>query len=232
MSKTLSVPVENFTLREKVAEYLRNKIIHHKLQPGEKITGISLSKQLGISRTPIREAFYQLEAEGFLVSEPRKGIKVATLNAGDINYYYEIRKVLEGYAARCATSFVSDYEIVQLKKYNHRYLHLVQNEKSSAMNIVRAHNKFHEYIVKLGKNPRLFEIYADLGQRCLRLRFMATAVIDIDDIRQDHDEIIAALEKGNGPGAEEAVRKNADRGLKALFEALPIHIARKLGVAA
>lgn len=99
------------------------------------------------------------------------------------------------------------------------------------MGIVLAHNKFHEHIVKLGKNPRMLEIYTDLGQRCLRFRFMATAIIDIDDIRRDHNEIIEALEKGDGPEAEEAVRKNADRGLTALLEALP-HIAKKFGIAA
>ena len=232
MSKVLSAPVERLTLREKVVAYLHNEIFHHRLQPGEKITEIGLSKHLGISRTPIREAFYQLEAEGLLAVEPRKGVTVAALKPGDINNYYEIRKVLEGYAARCAAPSISGNEIMQLKRFNRRYLRLVQTGRSSDMGIVRAHNKFHEHIVKLGKNPRMLEIYTDLGQRCLRFRFMATAIIDIDDIRRDHDEIIAALEKGDGPRAEEAVRKNADRGLKALLEALPIHIARKLGIAA
>ena len=232
MSKVLSVPIERLTLREKVVAYLHDEIIHHKLQPGEKITEIGLSKLLGISRTPVREAFYQLEAEGFLVVEPREGVSVASLEPGDINNYYEIRKVLEGYAARCAAPSVSGHEIMQLKRFNRRYLRLVQTGRSSGMGIVRAHNKFHEHIVRLGNNPRMLEIYTDLGQRCLRFRFMATAIIDIDDIRRDHDEIIAALEKGDGPEAEEAVRKNADRGLQALLEALPAHIAKKIGLAA
>ncbi|MEA1922894.1 MAG: GntR family transcriptional regulator [Pseudomonadota bacterium] len=232
MRKTVSSQVERLTLREKVVAYLHNEIVHHKLKPGEKITEIGLSRQLSISRTPIREAFYQLEAEGFLVVEPRKGVSVAELNAGDINNYYEIRKVLEGYAARCAAPSVSGLEIMQLKRLNRRYLRLVQTGRSSGMGIVRAHNKFHEQIVKLGKNPRMLEIYTDLGQRCLRFRFMATAIINIDYIRRDHDEIIAALEKGDGPGAEEAVRENADRGLNALLEALPSHIAKKIGLAA
>ena len=232
MNNVLSVPVEKLTLREKVVDYLHQEIIHHRLQPGEKITEIGLSKRLGISRTPIREAFYQLEAEGFLVIEPRKGVKVAALKPGDISNYYEIRKVLEGYAARCAAPSISGNEIMQLKRFNRRFLRLVKTGRSSGMGIVRAHNKFHEHIVKLGKNPRMLEIYADLGQRCLRFRFMATAIIDIDDIRRDHEEIIATLEKGDGPGAEEAVRKNADRGLKALLEALPAHINKMIGIAA
>jgi len=232
MSKILSASVERLTLREKVVAYLQNEIFHHKLKPGEKITEVGLSKRLGISRTPIREAFYQLEAEGLLVVEPRKGVSVAEIKPGGINNYYEIRKVLEGYAARCAAPSVSGREIMQLKRFNRRYLRLVQSGRSSGMGIVLAHNKFHEHIVKLGNNPRMLEIYTDLGQRCLRFRFMATAIIAIDDIRRDHDEIIAALEKGDGPGAEEAVHKNADRGLKALLEALPIHIAKKLGLAA
>ena len=116
----------------------------------EKITEIGLSKRLNISRTPIREAFYQLRAEEFLDIEPRKGVCIAELKPGDINNYYEIRKVLEGYAARCAAPSVSGQEIMQLKRFNRRYLRLVQTGRSSGMGIVLAHNKFHEHIVKLG----------------------------------------------------------------------------------
>ena len=86
------------------------------------ISGLILEKGAN-NGTPIREAFYQLEAEGLLVVEPRKGVSVAELKPGDINYYYEIRKVLEGCAARC----VSGREIMQLKRLNRRYLWLVQS---------------------------------------------------------------------------------------------------------
>jgi DNA-binding GntR family transcriptional regulator len=232
MKKISATSIKNHTLREKVVAYLHNEIFHHRLEPGEKITGIGLSKRLGISRTPIREAFYQLEAEGLLHIESRKGVSVAKLKPGDVKHYYEIRKVLEGYAARCAAQWISGHEIMQLKELNQRYLHLVQIGRCSGMDMVKAHNKFHEKIVTLGRNPRILEIYSELGQRCLRFRFMATSIIDINDVYRDHNEIITALEKGNGAGAEAAVRKNADRGLKALFEAMPSHIARKLGLVA
>ena len=80
MRKVLSAPVERLTLREKVVKYLHNEIFHHRLQPGEKITEIDLSKHLGISRTPIREAFYQLEAEDFWLSNLVKGYRLPNSN--------------------------------------------------------------------------------------------------------------------------------------------------------
>ena len=232
MSNIQSVPMKNYTLREKVVAYLHEEIFHHRLEPGAKITEIALSKRLGISRTPIREAFYQLEAEGLLLIEPRKGVSVAKLKPGDINYYYEIRKVLEGYAARSAAQWISGAEVMQLKRLNRRYLRVVQSGRTSGMNLVKSHNKFHEQIVSLGRNPRMLEIYTDLGQRCLRFRFMATSILSIDDVNRDHNEIITALGKGDGPGAEAAVHKNADRGLQALLEAIPANMARKLGLVA
>ncbi|MBN2705295.1 MAG: GntR family transcriptional regulator [Deltaproteobacteria bacterium] len=232
MENMLSIPVEKLTLREKVVAFLRGEIIHQRLQPGEKLTEHGLSRKLKISRTPIREAFYQLEAEGFLTIEPRKGVRVADLRVSDIRNYYEIRKIMEGFAAREAARSVSFEQIKRLKSYNRRLLRLLVSGRASGLGIVKAHNNFHEYIVRLGSNEKMHEIYADLGTRCLRFRFMTTAFIEIDDIRRDHEEIIRALEQGDGSAAEAAVRKNADRGLETLLASLPARFFSQSGFAA
>lgn len=233
MNPTENVLVERMTLREKVVSYLRNAIANQRLLPGEKLTEHGLSRRLKISRTPIREAFYQLEAEGFLVIEPRRGVRVAGLDLEDVQNYYEIRKVMEGFSARVAARLVTGGQIARLKAYHRRLLRLLAaNHHASSLGIVKAHNNFHEYIVKLGGNQKMYKMYCDLGLRCLRFRFMTLALIEIDDLRRDHQAIITALEQGDEGAAEKAVRINADRGMEQLLTALPPGFIQKTIMAA
>ena len=227
--KTPTPIPDKFTLREKVAEFLRHEISAGKLKSGEKITEIALSKRLGISRTPIREAFYKLEAEGFLTIKPRQGVKVAEFNTDDIINYYEVRKVLEGYAARQAATLITANEINQLKRLNRRYLRMSKSGRRQTMALINAHDNFHIHIVKFGNNPRMLDIYNNLGQRCLRYRFMASSKIDVEEINRDHTMIIEALKRGNADTAEKAVHINAERGLQALLKTFPYQIINAVG---
>jgi len=230
--KKISSIASRLTLREKVADFLRDEICANRLKAGEKITETVFSRYLGVSRTPIREAFYQLEAEGFLTIKPHQGVKVAQFRIEDIINYYEVRKVLEGYAARQTAMLATSKEIGQLKQLNRRFLHLAKNGCHQGMNLVQAHDNFHIHIVRLGGNPRMLEIYKNLGQRCRRYRFMASVKIDIEEISRDHDMIIAALKRGNANAAEKAVHINAERGLRALLKTRPCQLNDMAGLTA
>jgi DNA-binding GntR family transcriptional regulator len=148
------------------------------------------------------------------------GWTVSNIRESDIREFCEIRGVLEGYAARCAAALVTPDEIARLEKYNRKFVQLAISRQTSGMDMVRTHNDFHEFILKLCGNHKMLEIYSGLGQKFIRFRFMAAAMVQVDDIKQDHGKIIEALRAGDGPRAEEAVRKNADRGLAALLNAL------------
>ncbi len=219
----------NSTLREKVAEFLRREISSNRLEPGKRLTEKSLGKYLGVSRTPIREAFYNLEAEGFLTIKPRQGVRVAEFDTDDIVNYYEIRKVLEGYAARQAAAQITAEEINLLKRLNRRYLRMSKDGRRQSMALVRVHDSFHIHVVKFSNNPRMLDIYNNLGQRCLRYRFMAASKIDVEEIGRDHTMIIEALRRGNADAAEKAVHINAERGLRALLKTFPYQIDNAVG---
>ena len=99
----LSVKVnKNQTLRESIADALRDSIIQGTLKPGIKISEPALANQFGISRTPVREAFRQLDSEGFLQIIPRRGARVAPISEKDVHEFYEVKAVLEGHAAKLA----------------------------------------------------------------------------------------------------------------------------------
>ena len=88
-------PIERHqTLREKILESIREAILKGTLKPGERVSEPELAERFGISRTPIREAFRQLESEGYLEVIPRKGAVVASLSERDVMEFYAIKSIL------------------------------------------------------------------------------------------------------------------------------------------
>ncbi len=108
---------KHLTLREKILETIREAIISGALKPGEKVAEPELAERFGISRTPIREAFRQLESEGYLTVSPRKGAVVVSFSQKDVEEFYAIKSILEGYAARRACENLSDKEIDKTAEY-------------------------------------------------------------------------------------------------------------------
>ena len=103
------------TLREKILETIRDAILKGTMKPGERVSEPDLAERFGISRTPIREAFRQLESEGYLEVVPRKGAVVASLSERDIEEFYAIKIILEGFAARMAADKLTAKEIERLE---------------------------------------------------------------------------------------------------------------------
>ena len=99
---------EKYSLRGKIFNILRQQILDGKYLPGDSLIETKLAEELGVSRTPIREAIRQLELEGLVDSIPNKGVIVRGISEKDIEDIYTIRKVLEGLAARWAVEKISD----------------------------------------------------------------------------------------------------------------------------
>ncbi len=122
-----SKPIERHqTLREKILETIRDAILKGTLKPGEKVAEPELAERFGISRTPIREAFRQLESEGYLTVIPRKGAVVTALSEQDVQEFYAIKSILEGYAAELAATRLSLKEIERLEAINERLRELAK----------------------------------------------------------------------------------------------------------
>ena len=98
-------------LRDSIADSLRESIINGKIKPGERLLEPIVAKQLGVSRTPVREAFFQLESEGLVEVMPRRGAIVSEISVNDANELYSVRAVLEGLAAKLASKRISKNKI-------------------------------------------------------------------------------------------------------------------------
>src|SRR5690606_12292208 len=103
-------------LRELVFEVLREAIITGKLRPGERLMEVQLAEELGVSRTPVREAIRKLELEGLVLMIPRRGAYVAEISMKDIADVFEIRAALEGLAAQLAAERCTPEEIENLER--------------------------------------------------------------------------------------------------------------------
>jgi DNA-binding GntR family transcriptional regulator len=204
------------TLREKIAELLREAIIQQKLKPGERVTELEIASRFGLSRTPIREAFRQLESEGFLQIVPRKGAMVAALDEKDIRDFYEIKAVLEGYAARKAADRISDDDIDRLEKLNQRMRTCA--EKHDIVGLTAAHNEFHQLILEVCGNQKIIDVVGSLVRQFLRFRFFVSASAELDQLLAHHDQVIAAFRARDGQAAERYIVQNAKLGERVLVD--------------
>ena len=216
MKSISSVISGHKTLREKIVEVLRDAIVRQKIRPGERITELEVAERFGISRTPIREAFRQLESEGFLTIVPRKGAVVSDIKEQDIRDFYEIKGVLEGYAARRAVELMAEKEIVRLEQFNTEIEECAKRQDVSGM--TRAHNAFHELILETCGNRKIQQVVAGLVRQFLRFRFYVASLVHVDDILREHADIVAAIRSGDGERAENCMKVNAQLGLEVLLQ--------------
>ncbi len=207
------------TLREKILETIREAILKGDLKPGEKVAEPELAERFGISRTPIREAFRQLESEGFLTVIPRKGAVVADLSERDIQEYYAVKSILEGYAAELAAQNLTDKELAKLETINDRLKALASD--GDVKSFYRVHHEFHDTFLKAANNSKLYELIKQLGMKFSRLRMASLSVDGRMEISvAEHEKLLAAFRSHDGKAAEALVKKTAAIGGNVLLESL------------
>ena len=206
-------------LSEDIAESIKAAIIKGKFKPGEKISEGELAESMGISRTPLREAFRKLENEGFIEIIPRKGAVVTEIDAQEVYDLYEIKSTLEGLAARLAAVNMQDKDLEKLEKVNEELKELIDQNDLEAF--YKAHTRFHEGFVKLSGNRRLNQIISNLNDHFKRFGIVSlTLPGQFENAIKQHEEIIQAFRKGNEKLVEERVKNNVMTGGKVLIDHL------------
>lgn len=202
-------------LSEDIADSIRAAIIKGKFKPGEKISEGDLAESMGISRTPLREAFRKLENEGFIEIIPRKGAVVTGINPQEVNDLYEIKSTLEGLAARLASVNMREKDIEKLERINEELKDLI--DKNDLEAFYRAHTKFHEVFVRLSANRRLIQMISNLNDHFKRFGIVSlTLPGQYENAIKQHGEIIQAFKKRDEKTVEEKVRTNVMTGGKVL----------------
>jgi DNA-binding GntR family transcriptional regulator len=203
--------IDKSTLSEKVSTLISDMIHKGKFKPGERLTETSLSKLLGFSRTPIREALRQLEKEGFIYIVPRKGATVTLLTERDIEEIFLLKYKLETLAIVLALEHLDKEDITYLERLNKRLKDLKGNKSVSSL--IDINSKFHSYIINKCYNHRLIKMLGDISAQFNR----ATAFSFEDDGRIgeviiEHEDIMEAIKKRDEKMVEEAMEKHVYKG--------------------
>jgi DNA-binding GntR family transcriptional regulator len=191
-----------------VYENLKSRIINNLINPGEPLNEGVISKELKISKTPIREALQQLEKEGFIESIPVKGAFVSMISIQDIREMYEIREILEGEVIKRAVTKVDSGKIKILRD---KFISSESENERAATSHFKSGDEIHTFIFETFGNNRLMEIYKRLQDHVVRNRiyfFGQSHPGRSEESFKEHLEILDALVAQDPVRAEIAVREH------------------------
>lgn len=138
------------------AELIRSAIVEGRLEPGQRLKEEELARELGISRTPIREALLVLQTEGLVDAAPNRGASVRAYDAADLEDLYLLRAVLESFAARLAAARISGEEVAELRASCERFGALRATD--DVTELVRENVRFHDVILAAARSERLAQM--------------------------------------------------------------------------
>jgi DNA-binding GntR family transcriptional regulator len=148
----------NRSAGEAAADLIRRAILDGTLPPGQRLTEERLARDLKISRTPVREALRVLKAEGLVVSTPYHGSTVRTYEIDDLEDMYQLRALLEGYAARRAAQRIDEQGVAKLQESCERLVALGDATEENVADIVTENVFFHTTILEIAGSERLTEM--------------------------------------------------------------------------
>lgn len=215
------IKLDNYKpLRELVFETMREAIINGQLRPGERMMEIQLAEEMGVSRTPVREAIRKLELEGLVVMIPRKGAYVAGLSLKDIADVFEIRRALEGLAAELAADRITDQELENLERY---LVKISEEIECGDLNkVVEIDTDFHTLLYQASRNSKLTQIINNLREQIQRFRTTSLSLPGRMRVALDeHRKIVEAISSRDGELARKIAQEhieNAENSMMSMVQ--------------
>jgi len=210
---TTAPPFE--TAEQYVYQQIRQEILSGDLPGGTPLNQDEVATRLRVSRTPVRQAFLRLGSDGFITNRPNYGSTVTSLGAQDILELFEIRSVLEGFAASLAVRKVDD----RLCRVLRARAETLEQSHASPKRWLDMHNEFHDTLCVLADRPRLQKQVHSLRQRVvpyLRLYLSANKGAEIRG--HEHLAIIDVLASRDPAAAEQAMRAHVMSAAKGVVE--------------
>ncbi len=198
------------SLHDAIVNRVRDMIIEGTLAPGSRIHEGRLGEELGVSRTPLREALKYLASEGLLELSPGRGALVRQFSAKDVQDALTVIGHMEGLAGRLACANASDAEIREVRQLHDRMMGMYRTR--DRLPYFKLNQAIHSAILRLSQNDSLSYVHGILQARLRRIRYIgnegpekwAGAVAD-------HEEMIVALEARDGERLAAALVAHMDR---------------------
>ena len=206
-------------LREVVCESLREAIRTGVLKPGERLMEIQLSEELGVSRTPVREAIRKLDQEGYVVMMPRRGAYVADMSIRDVNEIFEIRTALESLSNGLAAERITAEELEHLQRL---LVQIGSYIKAGDMDkIVDTDIEFHDLLYRASRNARLEGIISNLREQLTRFRTLSMSYPGrLEATLEEHRAMVDAIAQGDTEAAMRAAERHMERSEQTLMDAM------------
>ena len=197
-------------LREMVYEELKMQILKGSIIPGTRMMEVELAEEMGVSRTPIREAIRKLEKEGLVTIEPRRGAYASMISTEDMVEILEVRQDLEGLAAYFAADRMTKGQMEELKQVSNSYNEAVMQGNMEAM--IKHDTRFHHIIVESCRNKILVQMIEQLQELVLRFRYIYYDNFKrAENMPEEHEAIVAAIAEGNADKARAAADIHIER---------------------
>lgn len=199
---------------------LRDAILSNQLRTGDHLREESIAKQLGMSRTPVREALGRLHTEGLVQEAKPRGYVVSSVTPTDVFHVYAVREELEGFCGRLAAGRITPHQLFELSTN----LDLMERAVDNPALFSKLNRQFHQIILEATDNPVLKKIVDDLMAVVERFPVSAYAVEGRSrQAIEEHRQVIEALARHDAEAAEAAIREHLRVGLEARLIALRRH---------
>lgn len=208
---------ENRSLTSIIFDRIREDILNNKYKVGEKIVEAKLADELGVSRTPVREALKQLELDGLVENIPNRGVVVKGITNQDIADIYTIRMEIEGIAAKWCVERMDDNHIDTLKEiYELMEFYTFKKDVEKCFEL---NTKFHETIYMATKSRYLEHVLKDfqIFMKSTRIKSLKTEG-RMDNSLEEHRLILEALVNRDQELAVERIKKHIDNSRKKVYE--------------
>ncbi len=192
------------SLRGRVFQTMRDNILNGVYQENDELRENTIATELGVSRTPVREALRQLELEGLVKMIPNKGAFVTGITANDVKDIYAIRSMLEGMCARWATEYITEEQIEDLEEIillSEYHVKKAKGEKSQQ--VTELDGKFHEILYNASNSRILNHVLSDFHKYVRMARKASVANLErAEKSIEEHKHILEALKNRDADQAE------------------------------
>ncbi|MDE6944687.1 MAG: GntR family transcriptional regulator [Lachnospiraceae bacterium] len=193
---------DKYSLRGRVFQKLREDILSGKYKEHEELKEVAIGEELGVSRTPVREAFRQLELEGLIQIVPNRGAYVTGITAKDVKDIYMIRSLLEGLCARLATEKITKEQLEEMEE--NIYLADFHASKGHMDQMAELDNRFHDILYEACDSKMLEHTLRDYHQYVLRVRQKTLSTNTRGRASNDeHRQIMEAIKEKDADRAEQ-----------------------------
>lgn len=218
--RLIPIKLDNYQpLRELVFEALRDAIIRGVLKPGERLMEVQLAEELGVSRTPVREAIRKLELEDLVVMIPRKGAYVSGISLKDIADVFEVRAAVEALAAGLAAERITAEELEELERILVKKAEII--EANDLDRLVEIDILFHECLYQASRNAKLVQIINNLSEQIHRFRSTSLASPGrMKEALEEHRKIVEAISERNITLAQTLAQEHIENAENSILEAI------------